>query len=131
MEGVKHCPYCGEEIRAEAVRCRYCRSRLTSFDPERWHRSHSDARLAGVCAALAHAFALPTAAVRLAFVVLTFVHLLGPLIYGGLWLIIPRRPGDESLLEGVLKTASDLAAMLGGRRNRPPTPPSAWEHPSA
>jgi len=62
--------------------------------------------------------------VRLVFVVLTFVHLLGPLAYGSLWLVIPRRPGDESLLEQFLKHARDLASMLGGRRNEPPGPGS-------
>jgi hypothetical protein len=66
--------------------------------------------------------AVPVAAVRLVFVVLSFVHLLGPLLYGGLWLIIPRRPGEESLLERLLKRALDLAGILGGRRNEPPGP---------
>jgi phage shock protein PspC (stress-responsive transcriptional regulator) len=131
MDGTKPCPYCGEEIRAEAIRCRYCRSRLTSFDAERWHRSHPDARWAGVCAALAHSLAVPVAAVRLLFVVFTFFHLLGPLLYGSLWLVIPWRPGEESLLERLLRKALDLAAMFGGRHHDPPAPPSAWEHPSA
>lgn len=130
MDDTKQCPYCGEEIRAEAIRCRYCRSRLTAFDPAHWFRSHPEARLAGVCAALGHMLAVPLAAVRLAFVVLTFFHLLGPLLYGALWLIIPAHPGEDSLLERGLRRALDLAAMLGGRRNGPPGPPNIVEHSS-
>ena len=107
MSDTKRCPFCAEEIRAEAIRCRYCRSRLTSFESGRWHRSHPEARIGGVCAALAHSLAMPVAAMRLAFVVLTFVHLLGPLVYGGLWLIIPPRPGAESVLETALRWALD------------------------
>jgi phage shock protein PspC (stress-responsive transcriptional regulator) len=90
---------------------------LTNFDTEHWHRSHPDARLAGVCAALAHALSVPLPAVRLAFVILTlFVHV-APLAYLALWLIIPRTPGRESGLEHLLRSGLD---MLGAAQERRP-----------
>ncbi len=121
MEETRTCPYCGEAIRVEAVRCRYCRSRLTALDPERWHRDHADRRLAGVATAVARALAVPVGAVRVGFLVLAFFHLLGPILYGALWLVVPFRAGEDSpLTRGLARVravAAELARLLGGARS--------------
>ncbi len=123
---MKRCPYCAEEIRAEATRCRYCRSRLVSIDPARWHRSHADTRMGGVCAALANAFAVPVGAVRAAFVVLAILPMhLSVLLYPALWAVIPRRPGGESMLEHGLRCGLAAANRMSGRRRDEVGPPSA------
>jgi phage shock protein PspC (stress-responsive transcriptional regulator) len=115
MAETQKCPYCAEDIPAEAVRCRYCRSRIAALDPARWYRDHPERRLAGVCAALGHMLAVPLTFVRVAFVVLTFVHLVGPVVYGVLWLLVPLAPGTPSPLERALATAQDWTGRFRGR----------------
>lgn len=123
----KRCPFCAEEIQAEAVRCRYCRSRLVSFGDDRWHRSHPEARVAGVCTALSHALAMPVGLVRLAFVVFTvFLHFAPP-VYLALWLVIPERPGGTSELERLLKWALGLFSNVQRDLRRDD---SDWTHRS-
>ncbi len=123
MDATRKCPYCAEDISPEAVRCPYCRSRLGTLDLAGWHRDQPGRRIAGVASAIAHALGWPVGAVRLGFIVLTVVHLLGPVLYGALWLLIPFVPGNESPLERGLGVARDLIAQLRGRRPgaAPPT----------
>jgi phage shock protein C len=112
MEATRRCPYCAEEIAAEAVRCKHCRSRLSMVDPRGWHRDQPGRKIAGVAVAVARSLAWPVGAVRAAFVLATFFHLLGPLLYLALWLTIPLRPGGDSLLDRLLAEARALVTRL-------------------
>lgn len=125
----KPCPYCAEDIAAGAVRCPHCRSRLQMLDAASWHRDHPERVAGGVAAAVAHATAVPLTLVRAGFVVLTFVHLLGPLAYGALWLLLPERAGTPSLLERAFgRGETALRNLRGGGARRsgtlPRTPPA-------
>ncbi len=106
------CPYCAENIRPEAIRCPHCRSRLKGLDPTTWHRDHPERRVAGVSAAVAHGLGVSLPAVRVGFVALTFLHFLGPALYGFLWLVIPSRPGEQPPLEQGLARAREAAARF-------------------
>ena len=127
METMRRCPYCDEEIRTEAIRCRHCRSRLTALDPSSWYRDLPDRRVAGVAAAVAHAFAIPVTAARFAFLVLTPFHFLGAIAYAALWLLVPFRPGEEPPFARVIGVARRMVGELRDAvcvRRTPPSSPS-------
>jgi phage shock protein PspC (stress-responsive transcriptional regulator) len=88
----KQCPYCAEEVRAEAVKCKHCGSRLAGgMAGLEIYRSAEHKMIAGVCGGIAEYFGVPVAIVRLAFVLMTvFMGGVGLLVYVVLWIVMPQ-----------------------------------------
>ncbi|MGI8906832.1 MAG: PspC domain-containing protein [Candidatus Sumerlaeaceae bacterium] len=92
MATSKQCPYCLEQIHAQATRCRYCRSWLFGNPLQNeWYRS-PDGRLGGVCQGLGEQFNMSPTPLRLVFVLTAvFGAGIGLVAYVVLWAIMPLR----------------------------------------
>jgi phage shock protein PspC (stress-responsive transcriptional regulator) len=95
----KRCPYCAEEIRPEARKCRYCGSLLEpgSALTRTWYRSPHGKVIAGVCQGLAEQFGVSVTIIRLAFLLSAlFGGGMGLVVYVVLWAVMPYRPSSST-----------------------------------
>ena len=93
----KTCPYCAEEIRSEAMKCRYCGSLVEpgSALSRTWYRRRHGKMIAGVCAGLAEQFGISVTIIRLAFLLSALLGGgVGIIIYLALWVVMPYRDYD-------------------------------------
>jgi phage shock protein C len=106
----KRCPYCAEEIRPEAIKCRYCGSAVSSQTAltRTWYRSRHGRMIAGVCAGLADEFGISVTVIRLAFVLGVLIGWgMGLVLYLALWVIMPYRDAQPPALAAVEPPSPD------------------------
>ena len=108
---MKICPYCAEDVRDEALKCKHCGSWILPPPPgvsaaptgPNWFstprgpkrllmKSRNNVRFDGVCAGLGDHFGIDPTWVRLVFALTLFLGGIGLIVYCILSVVMPREP---------------------------------------
>jgi len=93
---MKICPFCAEEIKIEAIKCRYCATNLNRGSiSETWYRISENKIIWGVCTGLSHVFGISITVVRFAFILSTLFGGWGIVFYLILRIIMPLKQDDD------------------------------------
>jgi len=110
---MKECPFCRESIMSDATKCRYCKSEFEPAHGEPTYRELPGRMIAGVATYVSQALGISVSLVRVIFMgAALLMPPLGMGVYAALWLIVPLKPEDESVLEKMVSEAKCLYQRL-------------------
>jgi phage shock protein C len=88
-----YCNYCGKVIQEDAAVCAYCGVRIgASLARTRLIRPRHGRKIAGVCLGFAEYFDIDVTLVRIVWLIVSCVTIIGFLSYPIAWIIMPDEP---------------------------------------
>jgi phage shock protein C len=88
-----YCNYCGKVIQDDAAVCAYCGVRVgASVARKRLVRPRQGRKIAGVCLGFAEYFDIDVTAIRLVWLITSFMTGIGLISYPIAWIVMPEEP---------------------------------------